>query len=389
MSTAGRDQSSAPAASDVAAALAEAGFVRLVARADGDSLAATGVLARALDARGTPFQATVVRPFSDATRATDADLTVAVGHTDATADVSLSGPGPASVTAFEAVTELGDSPDPTLAVAGALAAGEGTGTLAEAAEQAGIERRIGVAVPVEDLADGLAHSTLVHAPFSGDADAAADALAELDLGQNENDEVPDAEHPNGQILTEDDHRRLASLVALAVTGAEDATDRAGESVERALRPYVGGPFETVGGYADVLDATARERPGIAVALALGHDGLREEALASWRTHAERAHAAVTDATTRRYEGVFVARGGEMPVGTVARLVADFRSPEPVTLVVGEDEAAARSTDGRDVYDALATAADATDGDATGSEKRARAGFAGERYEFVETFREAL
>jgi len=210
MSTTGRDQSSAPAASDVADALREAGFVRLVARADGDSLAATGVLARALDARGTPFQATVVRPFSDATRATDADLTVAVGHADATADVSVAGPNPSSVTAFEAAGELGDAPDPTLALAGTIAAGELSGTVAEAAEDAGIERRLGVAVPVPDLADGLAHSTLVHAPFSGDADAAADAFAELDLPAD--GEVPEA-------LDEDDHRRVASLVALAVTGS--------------------------------------------------------------------------------------------------------------------------------------------------------------------------
>jgi hypothetical protein len=380
MSTAGRDQSSAPAASDVAAALREAGFVRLVARADGDALAAAGVLARALDARGTPFQATVVRPFSDATRATDADLTVAVGHTDATADVSIAGPEPSSAIAFEAVREFGESPDVTLALAGALSAGETGGTVVEAAERAGIERRFGVAVPVADLADGLAHATLVHAPFSGDVDAATDALAELGLPAD--GEVPEA-------LDDDDRRRLASLVALAVTGAEDATDRAGERVERALHPYVGGPFETLGGYADVLDAAARERPGIAVALALGHDGLREEALAAWRSHAQRAHAAVANATTRRYEGLFVARGGAMPVGTVARLVADFRSPEPVTLVVGEDEAAARSTDGTDVFAAIDAAVSATDGDATGTEDRARAQFAGERYEFVETFREAL
>jgi len=380
MSTTGRDQSSAPAASDLAAALREAGFVRLVARADGDSLAATGVLARALDARGTPFQATVVRPFSDATRATDADLTVAVGHDDATADVSVTGPEPSSVTAFEAAGELGDPADPTLALAGTIAAGDVSGLVAEAAETAGIERRLGVAVPVPDLADGLAHSTLVNAPFSGDADATAETLAELDLPAD--GEVPEA-------LDEDDHRRVASLVALAVTGSEDAADRAGERVERALQPYVGGPFETVDGYADVLDAAARERPGIAVALALGHDGLREEALAAWRSHAERAHDAVADATTRRYDGVFVARGAAMPVGTVARLVADFRSPEPVTLVVGEDRAAARSTDGTDVFAALSAAASAAEGDATGTEDRARAQFAGERYEFVETFREAL
>ncbi|MFB6308234.1 MAG: hypothetical protein ABEH35_02800 [Haloarculaceae archaeon] len=380
MSTAGRDTASPPAASDVAGQLREAGFVRLVAAATGDAVAATGTLARALDDDGTPFQATVAGPFADPDRDTEADLTVAVGRADPVADVAVCGPDPTSVTAFEVARELGDTPDPTLALAGAIAAGERSGMVAEAAEQAGIERRPGVAVPVADLADGLAHSTLIRAPYSGDADGARDALSERDIP---------ATHDTLAAIDEETGRRLASLVALDVTGSDDATPRAASAVERALRPYVGGPFGTVGGYADVLDAVARERPGTAVALALGHDAVRDGALDAWRTHARQAHAAVRESTTGRYDGLFVARGDAMPVETVARLVAEFRSPEPVTLVVTDGEAAARATDERDLADVAHSVADAVGGQAATVGDGVRLRFDVDTADLIMAFREAL
>jgi len=369
MSATGREPTPATSPSDLAGSLREAAFVRLVSGATGEALAATGLLARALD--DTPFQASVVRPFEDPDRTTEADLTVAVGRAQSAADVALT--DRAAATAFETARELGTA-DPALALAGTIAAGEVDGTVAEAATQAGLERRPGVAVPVADLADGLAHSTLFVAPFSGEADAARAAMADLDVD------------PDGT-PSDDDGRRLASLVALAVT--EDAPPRAADAVQRALRPAVGGPFETVGGYADVLDAVARERPGTAVALALGHEVVREDALDAWRTHARRAHEAVADATTGRYDGLFVARGDAMPTGTVARLFADFRAPEPVTLVVTDGEAAVRATDGRDVAAPTRAAADAVGGDAAGTGDRARARFDVSTADFIEAFREAL
>ncbi|WP_367175477.1 hypothetical protein [Haloarcula rubripromontorii] len=369
MSATGRESMPATSPSDLAGSLSEAAFVRLVSDATGEALAATGLLARALD--DTPFQASVVRPFEDPDRTTETDITVAIGRTQPTADVTLT--DRAAATAFETARELGTA-DPALALAGTIAAGAVDGTVAEAAEQAGLERRPGVAVPTADLADGLAHSTLFVAPFSGDADAARAALAALDIS------------PDGS-PSADDHRRLASLVALAVT--EDAPSRAAEAVQRALCPATGGPFETVGGYADVLDAVARERPGTAVALALGHEAVREEALDAWRTHATRAHEAVSDATTGRYDGLFVARGDAMPTGTVARLFADFRAPEPLTLVVTDDRAAARATDGRDVSETMHAAADAVGGDAVGTGERARARFDASTADFIEAFREAV
>ena len=370
MSTTGREQTPATAASDVAASLRGAAFVRLVSDATGAALAGTGVVARALDAAGTPFQASVVAPFADPDRTTEADVTVAVGSTPARADHALT--ATPAATAFEVARELGAAADPALALAGTIAGGGLDESVAEAAEQAGLERRPGLAIPVADIADGLAHSTLLSAPFSGDEERTRAQLAELDLPAEP---------------TADDHRRVASLVALAVT--DDAPPQATTAVGRGLHPYAGGPFETVGGAADVLDAVARERPGVGLALALGHDSAKPAALDAWRDHAQRAHAAVADATTGRYDGLFVARGDAMPVGTVARLFAAFHSPEPVTLVVTDGEAAAHAPDGRDVAAPMTAATDAVGGETAGEGSRARAQFDVSTADFIEAFREAV
>ena len=370
MSTTVREQTPAPDTSAIAASLHEATFVRLVSDATGEALAATGVLARALDDDDTPFQASVVGPFDDPDRTTEADVTVALGPTHRTADHTLA--ATPAATAYAVAKELDATTDPILALAGSIAGGDIDETVAEAAERAGLERRPGLSVPVADIADGLAHSTLLSGPFSGDEERARAMVAELELGAK---------------LTEDDHRRVASLAALAVT--EDAPPRAAEAVGRGLHPYVGGPFETVGGYADVLDAVARERPGTGIALALGHDSVRMTALSAWRAHAADAHRALAEATTGRYDGLFVARGDAMPVGTVARLVADFHAPESVTLVVTDGEAAVRATDGQDVAAAMAAAADTIGGESAGRDDRARVQFDVSTAEFIEAFREAV
>jgi len=391
MSTADRSTGTEAAASAVAGACRDAGFVRLVATADGDALAATGVLARALARLDVPFQASVTEPPASSARGTEADVTVSLGSADAAADHTVKADGtPVSETAFLVADELGGAADPVLALAGATAAETGpSATLVEAAEAAGTTRRPGVAVPTADIADGLGHSTLVHAPFSGDPETAKAALADLNLL---------AEATGDATLDEGAHRRLASMVAIRTVGANDASERAAETVERVLRPVVGGPFETVGGYADVLDAVAREEPGTGVALALGHDA-RAAALDAWRTHGERAHGAVRSATTGRYDGLFVARGaaadlgvtdpGDVPVGTAARLLRDFRSPEPVALFVTDGRAAGAAADDRDLAATMREAADAVDGRAAGSARRAQARFETDTAEFIMAFREAL
>ncbi|PSQ43884.1 hypothetical protein BRD07_00960 [Halobacteriales archaeon QS_9_68_42] len=358
MSAAGRPNEDAPGRT--AAAIREAGFVRLVGTADGDALAATGLLARALEATGTPYQAslaTVPDPPS-----ADADCTVAVGHS-LDYDAAVEGT-PLALAAAAVARELDDDAlDPSLALAGATCAGaEPSGRLLEAA---GLERRPGVALPTEDRIDGLAGSTLVHADFSGDEEAAEAALAGLD---------------------DEEGRRLASLVALSVV--EDAVPRAAEAVERALRPYECDRFETLGGYAGVLTAVARERPGVGVALALGRD-VEATALETWRNHGQRAHAALRSADTGRYDGLYAARvDDDAPLGTVARLCFEYRSPEPLALAVTDGRAAVFAEAGVDVGGPLRAAATALDGRATARDGRGAATFDGTADEYLVAFREA-
>jgi len=337
--------SATPAPGALADVLTDAPFARLVATDDGDALAAAGLLARALRAVGTPFQVRVARdPIPD-------DVADGVAVTIGTDRGLHAIPGagrPASVDAFAVARALGVEPDPVVALAGVVAAGsvpgtDGSGDALEAADSAGlVSRRPGVALPTADLADGLAASTLIRAPYSGDSTAAQAALADLGLPAS---------------LDDDAHRRLASLVAVDVADADEATARSASAVERALRPYAtdgdAAPFETVGGYADVLDALAREAPGTGVALALATDpgdDLRTAALDAWRTHGLTAHRALDDATIGRYDGCVVARVDVADAGdegassaavlpTVARLVRDFRSPEAVAVAV--DESAGR------------------------------------------------
>jgi len=356
--------SAAPAPDALAGVLADAPFVRLVATDDGDALAAAGLLARGLRAAGTPFQVRVDRdPVPDDV---DDGVAVTIG-VDRGAHAIPGTARPASADAFAVARQLDIDPDPIVALAGVVAAGsvpgtDGSGDALDAAERDGlVERRPGVAVPTADLADGLAASTLVRTPYSGDTEAARAALADLGLPAE---------------MDDDAHRRLASLVAVDVVGSEDAAARSASAVERALRPYATAgeetPVETVGGYADVLDALAREAPGTGIALAITadpSDEVRTAALDAWRTHGIAAHRALDAATVSRYDGCVVARVGKREpaddagtprtvLPTVARLLRDFRSPEPVAVAVDEsdDRLAAAATEPTGLGDACRSVA---------------------------------
>ncbi|UVE49345.1 exonuclease [Haloferax larsenii] len=341
-------------AADAAAALREATFVRLRTHASGAAVAAAGVLGRALRTLDVPFR---IRATDTPEPTANDDVAVAVGLSAPNRDFELDPRDAVAVT-----RELGVDPDPVVALAGFHAAGvspEDDSELADAAADAGIESRPGVAVPTGDLANGLAHSTLVHAPFSADREAAQAMLAELSLPAE---------------LDADAHRRVASLVALEATDGE-ATPRATTAVERILQPRAtpDGPFETVGGFADVLDATVKEAPGVAVALALGHD-VHDAALDAWRDHAQATHAALRETSTGRYESLYVLSCDLSSPGrlaTVARLARDFRSPEPTVLAVGTGAAALVSTSPAGLADELAAAAtELGDASATGSKQEA-------------------
>ena len=373
--------SATPAPDALADVLADAPFARLVATDDGDALAAAGLLARALRAVCTPFQVRVsADPVPD-----NAHDGVAVTVGAARGPHAISGAGrPASTDAFAISRALGVEPDPVVALAGVVAAGsvlgtDGSADALDAAEDSDrVRRRPGVAIPTADLADGLAASTFVRTPYSGDPEAARAALAELGLPAD---------------LDDDAHRRLASLVAVDVADTEGASARSAAAVERALRPYAvegnAAPFETVGGYADVLDALAREAPGTGIALALDarpSDSLRTAALDAWRSHGLTAHRALDTATTGRYDGCVVVRvdlaGGGVGDGdaaadaaavlpTVARLARDFRSPEPVAIAVDETASrlAAAATEPLGLGDACRSVATEVGGDGWGTAER--------------------
>lgn len=370
-------------AGEVAAAVREAPFVRVVAAADGDALAASGVLARALRESSIPFQIRIDAVPNPVPGDGD-DLVVGIGA--AGGDLALSGAEPASLTAAAAARELGVTPDPLLALAGVatarrpLGAGDAATLLDAARERTVVERRPGVAVPTADLGEGLAHSTLVSTPISGDPEAARATVSDLGLS---------AEPTDGE------HRRLASWLAIEATAS---SARAAEAVERVLRPHAipDASFATIEGFGDVLDAVARERPGTGVALAIREAGLRTATLDAWRTHARAVHGALAASATGRYDGVFAVRVDDSNpgrLGTVARLCRDFRSPEPIVLVVGEDGgAAAASVDDARLGAAMAEAARTVDagGTTAGDGRWATARIDSiEVSRFVTAFREAL
>lgn len=376
-------QTAAPAdaASDVAAAVRAAELVHLVADADGDCLAASGLLAQACADAGVPYHVSVIRTAADRDdrlAATDDAATPVVVGAGADDALALDPDRPVSPVAYEAATALGAAPNPTEALAGVVASGavpsRATPDLLDAA---GLDRGPGVAVPTADLADGLAHTGLAHAAFSGDLEATREALADIDLADADLAALSDAES-----------RRAASLLALAAGGAPEASVRAATAVERALRPYrTDGPFATLGGYADVLAALAERAPGLAVALTVGENG-RDAALEGWREHGRAVHAAVDSAGTARHRGVLVART-DGPVSAVARLLCVYRSPEPVVIALNDGDAAAASVE-TSLDGPLAAAAEAAGGSSLARGTRGLASFDPDRTErFVEAFREAL
>jgi len=368
MAATDRDQEgSAPERAEVAAAIREADLCHLLVRADGDAIAAAATLARACEAAATPYQVSAVRTRADLRarlEGADPDAEpIVVGTT--TPQVRSLPSSPVSTDAHAIARELDATPDPETVLAGIVAGGfDPAETAPGLLDRAGAEPTAGVAVPTDDLADGLAHTTLAHADFSGDSGAAADELAALG-------EDPDAS-------------RVASLLALAAAGPGGANPRAATAIGRAVRPYRISRFETVGGYADVLGALAHRSPGLGTALAMSGGGC-EAALSAWRERGRRAHAAVRSGETARYDGLVVA-DVDGPVEPAARLLRDFRSPEPVVLAVGDGEAAIAAVEAR-VDEPIEAAAEAVGGSGLGRGRRGYAAFdPGESEAFVGALR---
>lgn len=317
--------------------LSNAPFVRFIGTPDGDALAAIGVLARTLD---QPFQARLDRL---ATVSDDFDdVTVTVGTSGG--DIALTD-RPIASTALSIANELSNASlapaITTLGLAGVSASERAVEPTVERLETA-FERRPGVGVPTNGPIDGLAHSTLIHAPFSGDTEAVTELLGSIDDGRD------DATRTS-----------IASLVSMAVVKTPET--RASHRIERLLHPLVApaGPFATIAGYGDVLDGLARVAPGDGLALALGRSD-PPEALECWRAYATTVHGAIDDCALERHPGCVVARlpdGSNAVLEPVARLIREFQSPEPVVLAVSGDSIVVTGTE--DTAPALERALEST------------------------------
>jgi len=313
----------------IASTLCDATVAHFVSHADGDSVAAAGLLATAVSP-ATPVQISTVRTVSHGQdRIEDSPAsTISVGFDAPSADTSLEAESNA-LAAFEIAEDI-DSADPILALAGAIAAGISPhGAALEDALDAGVHRRPGVGIPTADLADGLAHSTLFHADVSDDEQRAGALLAELGLPAE---------------LEDGSHRRLASAVSLTTTESP-APESAVSAIETVLRPHVipDGPFQTVEGVADVLDGLSRAEPGLASALALGL-GDRNDVLDAWRDHARATHEAVRLGDRTRVPDLVIVESDGGDPWTTARLVRDFRTAEPAALVLGDTDLALATTE---------------------------------------------
>lgn len=323
MSATGRPQQSSIDPQQAASSLEEASLVRIVTGDGAESVAAAGLLARVLDRRGTPFQ---VAPTSSKRQR---QTRLEAGDPDATS-VAI-GPAPTATITIERtpietvltiLNQMGVEADPFLAMAGLYAGGrqpDPDEQLYKQAEQRGLAQRAGVPGPTDDLVEALAHSLWLHGPFSGTPEAVRSHLTDLTL--------------DGQ-LSAAKQRQLRSLVAI------DATDSrwpevTAEAIEDALYPaFIPGPFRTIEGYAELLIATARIRPGTAVTLALGGDVVHA-ATECWRDHATAVHEQLTAVEPRRYDGILVVDGTDMTTRTIATVVDRLWSPEPAVMAVGD------------------------------------------------------
>lgn len=313
----------------LAGVVQDAKFLALIARADGPGAAAAGLLAGAADTRETPFQVSLVETVGAARdRASSVDETttvVSIGHPLAEVDHAVAGDSVAA-TAYEAVMALGEESDPAVALAGVLAGGGHTADLPSAQsdlQQRGHRRQPGIATPGVAAEDALAFSTLYHGPPSGRPDRASALLDDLD--------------------SEPDDRTVASAVALTVAGDDERPESISQTIERFLHPLVTtAEWGSVEALADLLEATARMEPGLAVMLALGEADL-SAVREVWRAHGQEVHTAVREASMARYDGIVEATTTASPA-SVARLLRDCRSPEPAAIVCGEGELALATTD---------------------------------------------
>lgn len=318
-------------------ALRGAPLVRILTKQFADSIAAAGVLTQGLAEQQIPFQVSPTTSQDDrAMRASAGDpdaVTVSIGSlTDPDlADIVLDH-APVEM-AVSIVKRLGADPEPHLPLAGIIARGENPEKLPEllsSTRDPEQSRSSRFGIPVDDLVDGLAHSLLIHAPFSGDRSQVADMLDRVgvDIDQIDSDETL---------------RQIASAVAINATDGPNPK-RAADYVESFLYPHVTShQFRTLEGFADILMSTTQSHPGTAVALAIGGN-VQSAALETWRQHALTVHRQLNDIELKRYNGVVSFSGEWTWIRTAARVVQRTMSPEPVTIARSDEGVAVAAED---------------------------------------------
>lgn len=442
-------------AESVATTLTDTAFVRVICRSNGDAIAAAGLLARALRRESTPFQIRADQFGHANPTVTDQDdgCCIALGLSHPAADININ-PVERSVTrSVYAVTEALTTPthasesgvdttddvsgedvnitipptDTLLALAGIITTGvsletksasnnqEQTQAQSQTTDGSGfatslletltttdtvsVDQQPGVGIPISNVVDGLAHSTLMHASFSGDVDATHAMMAEIDLDvdidahSSEGDDQGEFTDAVSLIdLSDEDQRTIASAVTIDVIKASTPTVGTAISLEQALHPQYlpDGPMTTIEGYADVLRAVSRERPGTAIAFAISHDA-SDAALSAWREHAQAVHHILQTAHTGRYDGVYLLRcrdhdefqdssttsgpdetssttesgrtETDSSVGdistpgrllTVAELASRYQTPESLVLAIGEEVVAVATQPTRDTQSTSTT-----------------------------------
>lgn len=319
------DGSSGLSGSDEEASrLATASFVQLRASPSVDGLIAAGLLRDVLETRRIPYKFAV--SMAPAESSGDA-LTVWTGTQSIPRDGIHLEAGAATEKAAELMASLGRDPEPERVAIGTV--------FTETSPHGFGDPQPGLGLPVEDPRDGLAHSTLVHASYSGDV------------------ETVDAVLENANNLED---REIASLVALTSLEDPGLPPMAGEAIQRLLGPTAieWGPYPTVEGTADVLDVLAETDPGVALALACGQASGSVSVLEQWRSTARDIHESLRNLTLEGPEGLAVLEVDHAAVAVTARLLRAFHDV-PRTVVVYTDDrvaAASRTMDDRALADAL-------------------------------------
>ena len=267
-------------------------------------MCATAILTSACEHYGVPFHATV---SPDATDGVDVRI-------EAENEVSLDLLAGNATT--EAATTIEAGSESAWERAGLILLEDSPGAAPEVAHTEGL------ALVTEDPVDSLVHSTMIHGPFSGDQDGAADLVSRTG-----------------------DDRDLASVVTLAAIEAAPTEARVADSIERVLQPTPtpDGPFLTAEGLADVLDVVVSVDPGVGLALACGDATAGQRAIELWRHVAGEIHRAIRGNTPTTSGTVAIYEFGELPAAPTARVLRDTRGTETVFVVTETSVALASRT----------------------------------------------